>query len=135
MRRFKNHQLRSMLEAKVRDRIVDAGFTPQYEVERLEYTKPASTHTYTPDFKLSANVYLECKGIWDSEDRKKILLVMEQFPEITICMAFQNADKRLYPGSPTTYGDWATEHGIPWIDVRRENIPAEWLESGDVEGS
>ncbi len=127
MRRFKNQKLRSKLEGRVRDQIIARGFEPRYETERLEYTRPASAHTYTPDFKLSDNVYLECKGIWDAEDRKKMLLIMDQFPEIVVCMAFQNADKPIYPGSPTTYGDWATENGIPWIDVRKEGIPEEWL--------
>jgi len=123
---YRNKQLRNKLERKVRDLIVDRGFTPRYETESLEYTIPASEHIYTPDFKLSANVYVEAKGIWDLEDRKKILLIQDQYPEVIVCMAFQNASYKINPGSKTTYAMWCEEHGIPYIDTRYEGIPEEW---------
>jgi len=127
---YRNIAVRNRLEEKVRDTIAASGRPVQYEVEQFEYIRPETAHTYTPDFKISDTVYIEAKGIWDLEDRKKILLMKEQHPDVIICMAFQNAYKPIRKGSKTTYADWCNEHGIPWCDLRTEPLPAEWFENG-----
>lgn len=86
----------------------------QYEVDKLQYTVPSSNHTYKPDFKIADKVYIESKGIWDREDRNKILLIKEQYPDIKIYMAFQNAKQKIYKRSKTTYAEWCDKHGIEW---------------------
>lgn len=98
----------------------------QYEPDKLEYTIPASGHKYTPDFKLKRNVYIEGKGRLLPSERKKHLLVKEHNPDVEIKFFFENADKPIYKGSPTTYGDWATKHGFEWTDLKR-GLPKDWI--------
>lgn len=83
-------------------------------------------HKYTPDFKLKKNVYIEGKGRLLPTERKKHLLVKEQHPEITIHFYFDNANKPIYKGSPTTYGDWCDKYGFQYTD-KKKGIPPEWL--------
>lgn len=125
---YRNQKLRSKLEDKVSEALYAMGVPREaYEAEAIEWIDPAVTRTYTPDFKISKDVYLEAKGLWDREDRKKILHVMDQHPTIIICMVFYNSEYKLYKGSKTTYGMWCDEHLIPWIDIRTDTIPEEWL--------
>lgn len=97
----------------------------QYEVDRLSYTIPESVHTYRPDFKISDTLYIEAKGIWDRKDREKILLIKQQYPKVTVCMAFQNANQKIYKRSKTTYAEWCEKNDIKWC---HQGIRSEWLE-------
>ena len=63
---------RSGLEEKVADLLKELGVTYEYESTKIPYV---IQHTYTPDFILPSGVMLECKGYWDSEDRRKIKAV------------------------------------------------------------
>jgi hypothetical protein len=105
------------------------GKRPAYEKDTFEYTVPAKTHKYTPDFKLKTGLYIESKGIWDQADRDKMLLMQNQHPEVIICMVFYNATYKIYPGSKTTYGDFCDKYFIPWCDIK-EGIPKEWMNEG-----
>lgn len=125
---YRNNQVRNKLEKKVYDSLCNIlGKQPAYEKDTLEYTVPASTHKYTPDFRIRKNVYIETKGIWDKADRDKILLCREQHPEKIICMCFYNSNYKIYPGSKTTYGDWCDQNLIPWCDIKN-GLPKEWFE-------
>ena len=64
---------RSGLEEKVADLLVELGVKYEYESTKVPYV---IQHNYTPDFILPNGVWLECKGYWDSKDRKKIKEVM-----------------------------------------------------------
>jgi len=83
-----------------------------YEVEKITYTL---TNGYTPDFKLADNVFLECKGFFKPSDRRKMLEVKKQHPNITFIMYFQNSQVKLTKKSKTTYGDWCDKQGIKWF--------------------
>lgn len=85
-----------------------------YETERLEYTL---THTYTPDWTIAPNVYMETKGIWDSADRTKIAAVLREHPEITIVMVFQKPFMTISKSSSTTYAAWCNKKKIPWFEA------------------
>ncbi len=98
----------------------------EYEKIALTYTVPESKHKYTPDFrKKKTDFYIEGKGYWKPADRKKMLLVKEQHPELRICMYFVTGDKPIRKGSKTTYGMFCDKHGIEWSDLRR-GIPKDW---------
>jgi hypothetical protein len=72
-------------------------------------------HTYTPDFyDRVAEVYYETKGYWDAADRRKLLAVVRQNPDIKLVMVFQNPHLRINKRSKTTYAQWCTRHGISW---------------------
>ena len=77
---------RSRLEEKVADLLVELGVKYEYETEKISYV---IEHKYSPDFILPNGVYLECKGYWDSADRKKIKAVKTQHPDLDLRMVFQ----------------------------------------------
>ena len=94
-----------------------------YESEKIRYTP--KTRTYTPDFHLlDYNMFIETKGQIVTSDRSKHLLIKEQHPDIDIRFVFQNAKKRLYKGSKTTYADWCDKHGFQYA---QEELPRSWF--------
>lgn len=98
----------------------------EYEPEKWDFVQPAQKRKYCPDFKLSNGVYVECKGRLTAADRKKMLLVKEQYPKIRLVMLFQRAKNTLTKRSKTTYGDWCDKHGIEWADWEK-GIPTDWI--------
>ena len=78
---------RSGLEERVADLLCELGVTYEYESTKVPYV---IQHSYTPDFLLPNGVFLECKGYWDPEDRRKIKAVKTQSPELDIRMVFQS---------------------------------------------
>lgn len=113
-RRFKKYGVRNKLEQKVLSVLRDNTDNFEgYERDRLSYTVPESQHYYTPDFKVG-DTYYEAKGIWDAEDRKKMLLVIAQYPHKKFVMVFYNQNYKIYKGSKTTYAMWCDKHQIAW---------------------
>ena len=95
----------------------------KYEDTKLPYT---IEHTYCPDFYIpDTDIYIEAKGFWRPEDRRKIKAIKEQHPEIDIRMAFQNPKKKISKGSKVTYAQWCDRKGILWCDFKK--IPISWL--------
>ena len=92
---------RSGLEEKVSDSLRAFGIEPHYEEKYLEYIVPASKHKYTPDFVLPNGILIETKGVWDSEDRKKHILIKAQHPELDIRFVFSRSKTPIYKGSKT----------------------------------
>ena len=113
---------RSGLEEKVADLMVELNVKYEYECTKLDYQ---IAHSYTPDFKLPNGIYLECKGLWEPEDRRKIKVVIEQHPEIDLRMVFQSPFNKISKKSKTTYAQWCDKHGIKWTSFK--NIPLKWL--------
>lgn len=98
------------------------GFT--FEEHWISYVIPARNAKYLPDFILSNGIIIECKGIWEVDDRAKHLLLREQYPQIDIRLVFSSSKKKIYTGSPTTYGMWCDKHGIQYAD---KLVPLAWL--------
>lgn len=119
------HGYRSGLENTMLKQLEELGIEPNYEGIKIPYIIPESNHNYTPDFPVSSTLMIETKGIWDVEDRKKMLLIKEQHPELDIRMVFSNANKKIKKGSKTSYADWCDKHGIKWA---HKAIPKEWVE-------
>lgn len=115
---------RSKFEKAVADDLTKRGVDVLYETEKLPYTVPSTEHTYTPDFLLTSGVYVEAKGHFDLDSRKKMLYVIESNPDKDIRILFQNPNVRLYKNSKTTYGVWCDKHNIKWAAKR---IPDDWL--------
>jgi len=121
------HGYRSGLEDQCANKIKQFGHEVVYEKTKISYIKPSTAHTYTPDFKISTQdgyFYIESKGRWTTEDRKKHLLIKEQWPDLDLRLVFQNCNTKLYKGSPTTYADFAEKHGLMYAC---KEIPDEWL--------
>ena len=113
---------RSELEEQVSDLLCELKIDYEYEPTRIPYQ---IMHNYSPDFLLPNGIYLECKGYWDSEDRRKIKNVCEQNPDMDIRKVFQSAYNKITKKSKTTYAQWGEKHDIPWTSYH--DIPLDWL--------
>ena len=115
-------KFRSKLEERVATLLMTLGVSYEYESEKLAYT---IQHNYTPDFTLPNHVYLEAKGYWSAEDRRKILAVKRDNPSIDLRMIFQSPYNKISKSSKTTYAQWCDKHDIPWTAFHE--VPLEWL--------
>lgn len=115
---------RSGLEDVVHQQLAEKGVAAEYECHQIKYQVPASDHTYTPDFRLPNGIFVETKGRFVIEDRKKHLLIQQQYPEIDIRFVFQNSRNRIRKGSKTTYADWCIKYNFKYAD---KQVPASWL--------
>lgn len=115
---------RSGLEDKIAAQIEASGLPVVFERFKLNYIKPESKHIYTCDFILPNGIMIESKGLFDTEDRKKHLLIKEQYPTLDIRFVFSRSATKLYKGSKTTYADWCLKYGFKFAD---KLIPKEWF--------
>ena len=102
---------RSGLETKFQAACESQGWNLPYEIDKIKYVIPASNHTYTPDFTVTENIYIETKGLWTGADRKKAVLIKQQHPHISILYVLQR-NQGLSKKSSTTYLDWAAKHEL-----------------------
>lgn len=116
---------RSGLEEIVDSTLKQRNIDGEYEKHKIKYIVPATDHTYTPDFRLPNGIFVETKGRFVIEDRKKHVLIRKQHPELDIRFVFQNSKNKIRKGSPTTYADWCVKHGFMYAD---KTIPQEWLD-------
>lgn len=117
---------RSGLEVGLAEALTHIGIDGEYEQHKIKYTKPATNHTYTPDFRLPNGIFVETKGRFVAEDRKKHILIKDQHPELDIRFIFQNSKNKIRKGSNTTYANWCDKHGFLYAD---KTIPETWLNS------
>ena len=115
-------KFRSKLEESVASLLEGLGVSYEYESTKVPYT---IQHNYHPDFVLSNHVYLETKGYWDPEDRRKVLAVKRDNPDIDLRMVFQSPYNTISKKSKTTYAKWCEKHDIPWTSYH--DIPLDWL--------
>ena len=117
------HGYRSGLEERVSKELEEAGVKYEYETQKIKY-RVEEDRTYTPDFILPNGIIVETKGRFTTADRKKHLLIQEQYPKHDIRFVFQNSRAKLYKGAKTTYAQWCDKHGFLYAD---KSIPEEWL--------
>jgi hypothetical protein len=115
---------RSGFELHIAEDLIDNKVAFKYEEDTILYVVPAATRKYIPDFTLNNGIIVEAKGRWTLEDRKKIVLVREQNPELDLRMLFQR-DQPLNKGAKTTYTAWCDKRGIPYAVGNK--VPKEWL--------
>lgn len=113
---------RSGLEERIAKKFDKECIPYLYEVEKFTYTLESK---YTPDFFLPNGVILEAKGFFKPSERRKMLAVKQQHPELDIRFVFQR-NNSLSKNSKTSYGDWADKHGFPWCIYPQ--IPPHWLD-------
>jgi len=115
---------RSGLEATVA-RFLEAQEVPaEYEKNKLKYEVPARVATYTPDWLLPNGIVIETKGLFNTADRQKHLLIKNQHPDLELRFVFSRVKTRISKISKTTYGDWAKHHGFQFAE---EKPPIAWL--------
>jgi len=118
----KEPKFRSKLEERIATLLQQLGISYEYESTQIPYT---IQHHYRPDFVLPNHVYLEAKGYWDPADRRKILAVKKDNPDIDLRMVFQAPFNKISKKSKTTYAQWCDRHEIPWTSYH--DIPLDWL--------
>jgi hypothetical protein len=119
---------RNRLERSVGEQLSAAGIPFDYEREWIPYDVPARTAKYLPDFwPRDTRIIIETKGWFGrqgAKERQKLVLLKEQHPELDIRLVFSDANKRIYPRSPTTYAKWADDHGFKWATG---SVPQAWI--------
>ena len=113
---------RSGLEKKVAELLGNLSIPFEYESTKVPYVLQSN---YTPDFLLPNGIYLETKGQFTPEDRRKMIAVKEAHPDLDIRMVFQAPYNKIAKRSKTTYAAWCERHGIKWAAYH--SIPSEWL--------
>lgn len=116
---------RSGLEDKVGEQLKNAGIEAAYEKHKLPYIIPATDHYYTPDWVLPNGIIVEAKGLFDADDRRKHLLIKDQYPHLDIRFVFSSLTTKIYSGSKTTVADWCEKHGYQYA---RKFIPSSWFD-------
>lgn len=125
MRRF-----RSKLEQKVSEKMHNEKIKHQYESSSFTYVVPATGHTYTPDFTLSNEVYLECKGAhrWgglDKSTRNKMIYMKEQWPGSDIRFIFDKVGNKLSKAKKSkTWEKWCDQNGFEYAYV--DDFTVKW---------
>lgn len=126
-RRGKPTVRRSGFEDRIEAQLKKNKTKYKYEPYGLQYKVPERSAKYFPDFEITTRsgktILIESKGRLTSQDRKKMLLVMEANPEVDLRMVFMR-DNYIRKGSKTKYSDWATKNNIPFAIGE---IPREWL--------
>lgn len=130
---------RSTSERKVASQLDGAGIEYDFEGQIVPYTVPEREAKYKPDFPIrGTNILIEVKGRFGggnprfrapasdgAKERQKLILLKEQHPELDIRIVFDRASTKIYKGSPTSYGKWATDHGFKWSD--KGTVPPSWI--------
>lgn len=112
---------RSGLEERLSKTLDKYGVPYLYECSKYPYVTESK---YTPDFFLPNGVIIEAKGFFKPSDRRKMLAVKNQHPELDIRFVFQR-NNTLSKNSKTTYGDWCDKYEFPWCIY--PDIPQDWL--------
>jgi predicted nuclease of restriction endonuclease-like RecB superfamily len=115
-------KFRSKFEESIANLLEGLGVSYEYESTKVPYT---IQHNYNPDFALPNHVYLEAKGYWDPKDRRKVLAVKRDNPDLDLRMVFQSPFNKISKKSKTTYAQWCERHDIPWTSYH--DIPLDWL--------
>ena len=123
------HGWRSGLEERTADSLKARGVPFEYEKLVLTYEVPAKKCKYTPDFVITTRsgkkIIVETKGRWLRADRQKMILVMDQHPELDIRFVFQNPNARIAKTSRTTYAEWCQKYlAARWA---KGDVPDEWV--------
>ena len=117
-------KFRSGSERTCSDLLNERRVAYDYEPTKFSYV---IMKTYLPDFYLPEyDFYIEVKGRFTSQDRAKHLHIKEQHPELDIRFMFDNPNAKLYKGSSSTYGEWASKHNYLFCKTK-EGLPKEWF--------
>ena len=108
----------------------------EYETIKLDYTTESPSYRkmkcnkcgsnkftvskrYTPDFILTdLGLIIETKGQFTAKDRKKMLAVTKQNPNVDILIVFQYPHTRLTKQSKKTNTKWCNENRIKCVGIK-----------------
>lgn len=117
IKRKKKRNPKNPFERRIYNRLRRARAKFKYEHERIPYVLAGH---YLPDFVIDTplgRVYLECKGYFRREDKRKLAAVKKQHPEMDLRILFYRHSK--------TNIKWAEKNGLKYAV---SSLPKEWLE-------
>ena len=123
-RRHNSRRYRSGLEEQVADYLKHHQKEVRYELLKIQW-EDLRYRTYTPDFQLDNGIFIESKGLFDNEDRRKHIAIREQHPELDIRFVFSNINSRVQ-GSKLTCAKWCERYNFQYA---QEVIPKEWTKN------
>ena len=113
---MKKKKLKNKFELKIFNQLEKANIDFKYESERIPYI--IAGH-YIPDFVIktaTGNIYLETKGYFRPEHKRKMAAVKKMHPELDIRLIFYSASKSNIR--------WAIKHGFKFAF---HQVPEDWL--------
>lgn len=132
----KTSPYRSKFEERIAEDLVLRKVRFKYEHKTYDFFLPTpgkclecgSTNTarkakYTPDWFLPNGIIIESKGLFTAHDRKLILTIRDQYPDLDIRMLFMRNNK-LHRRAKMRYSDWCDRHGIKYAF---RYVPDEWI--------
>jgi hypothetical protein len=122
---------RSKLEERFEQIIKPSGVLYGYEITKIPYTIPESSHQYIADWTFPNKLYIETKGyLSDYTERRKYVMLKEQHPELDLRFVFVNP-KKLCGGTKMTHGEWADKYGFQWCSITDRDIILKWIKHED----
>ena len=122
--KISKNRYRSKYEEDVCSKLYKEKVKFEYETLNLYYNI-TEQRKYIPDIILPNGIIIELKGRFTSKDRKKMLLVIEQYPGLDIRMVFMRPNNKLNKHSRTTYAQWCDKNNIKWAN---KYIPIKWIQ-------
>ncbi|HEX4851365.1 MAG TPA: hypothetical protein VFV08_11190 [Puia sp.] len=107
---------RNKFERQVYNALKRARARFAYEAQKIPYV--IASH-YIPDFRIETTnglVFVECKGYFRPEDKRKLFCVKRQHPEIDLRIVFYAENKK--------YIKWCIKNGFRYAIGK---VPNEWL--------
>ena len=118
MRLRKKRKTRNNFEERVRKSLKKSKVSFDYESEKIPYVIEGF---YIPDFiinKSTGKIYIETKGHFRPEAKRKMSAVKKLHPELDLRIVFYSRKEKDIK--------WAEKHKIPWAIGE---IPKEWLDA------
>ena len=122
-----NTKRRSKLEERFESILKDFDVPYEYEVTKIDYIIPESSHTYTVDWTVLNGKLIETKGyLSDHSERRKYVLLKEQHPDLDLRFVFDNPNK-LCGGTKMSHAKWAEKYGFRYCSIKDTEQIKKWI--------
>jgi hypothetical protein len=122
-----NTRRRSKLEERFESILKEFDVPYEYEVTKIDYIIPESSHTYTVDWTVLNGKLIETKGyLSDHSERRKYVLLKEQHPDLDLRFVFDNPNK-LCGGTKMSHAKWAEKYNFLWCSIKDKEQIASWI--------
>ena len=122
-----NTKRRSKLEERFESILKDFDVPYEYEVTKIDYIIPESSHTYTVDWTVLNGKLIETKGyLSDHSERRKYILLKEQHPDLDLRFVFDNPNK-LCGGTKMSHAKWAEKYGFRYCSIKDTEQIKQWI--------
>jgi hypothetical protein len=122
-----NTRRRSKLEERFESILKEFDVPYEYEVTKIDYIIPESSHTYTVDWTVLNGKLIETKGyLSDHSERRKYVLLKEQHPDLDLRFVFDNPNK-LCGGTKMSHAKWAEKYGFQYCSIKDTEQIKQWI--------